>query len=128
MSADGSWNVTINSPMGAQQATLNLNTDGGSLPDGLVLDQGGLDLRGPDPAASHLDGVVAAVALDIVANRTSMHDDGVVAAVALNVVAQRAAVERDGERLGPAHAPAPGRDAELADERARVVPGVFFEI
>lgn len=31
MSADGSWNCTINSPMGAQQATMTLKTDGGSL-------------------------------------------------------------------------------------------------
>ena len=31
MSADGSWNCTINSPMGAQQATITLVTDGGSL-------------------------------------------------------------------------------------------------
>ena len=31
MSADGSWNCTINSPMGAQQATMTLVTDGNSL-------------------------------------------------------------------------------------------------
>jgi hypothetical protein len=31
MSADGSWNCTINSPMGAQQATMTLVTDGSSL-------------------------------------------------------------------------------------------------
>ena len=31
MSADGAWNVTINSPMGAQQATMTLVTDGSSL-------------------------------------------------------------------------------------------------
>lgn len=31
MSADGSWNCTINSPMGAQQATMTLSTEGGSL-------------------------------------------------------------------------------------------------
>ena len=31
MSADGSWNCTINSPMGAQQATMILKTDGSSL-------------------------------------------------------------------------------------------------
>ena len=31
MSADGSWNCTINSPMGAQQATITLVTDGSSL-------------------------------------------------------------------------------------------------
>ena len=31
MSADGSWNCTINSPMGAQQALMTLKTDGNSL-------------------------------------------------------------------------------------------------
>jgi hypothetical protein len=31
MSADGSWTCTINSPMGAQQATMTLVTDGSSL-------------------------------------------------------------------------------------------------
>ena len=31
MSADGSWNCTINSPMGAQKATMTLVTDGSSL-------------------------------------------------------------------------------------------------
>ena len=31
MSADGTWNCTINSPMGAQNATMTLVTDGGSL-------------------------------------------------------------------------------------------------
>ena len=31
MTADGIWNCTINSPMGAQQATMTLVTDGSSL-------------------------------------------------------------------------------------------------
>ena len=31
MSADGSWHCTINSPMGAQQATMTLKTDGSRL-------------------------------------------------------------------------------------------------
>ena len=31
MSADGSWNVTINSPMGAQEAVVTLVTDGSTL-------------------------------------------------------------------------------------------------
>lgn len=31
MSVDGTWNITINSPMGAQQSTLNLKTEGGKL-------------------------------------------------------------------------------------------------
>ena len=31
MSADGTWNTTINTPMGAQQGTLTLVTDGAAL-------------------------------------------------------------------------------------------------
>ena len=31
MSADGDWKVTMNTPMGAQEATLTLDTGGGSL-------------------------------------------------------------------------------------------------
>lgn len=31
MSADGDWNVKMNSPMGAQEAVLTLNAEGGSL-------------------------------------------------------------------------------------------------
>lgn len=31
MSADGTWNTTINTPMGAQQGTLTLVTDGATL-------------------------------------------------------------------------------------------------
>ena len=31
MSVDGKWNITINSPMGPQKATLDLKADGGAL-------------------------------------------------------------------------------------------------
>jgi len=31
MSANGTWNTTINSPMGAQQGTLELSVEGGQL-------------------------------------------------------------------------------------------------
>lgn len=31
MSADGTWNTTINTPMGAQNGTLTLSTEGGNL-------------------------------------------------------------------------------------------------
>lgn len=30
MSADGKWNVTVNSPMGAQQSDLDIKTSGGT--------------------------------------------------------------------------------------------------
>jgi hypothetical protein len=31
MSVDGTWNVTVNSPMGAQPSTLTLKSEGGAL-------------------------------------------------------------------------------------------------
>ena len=31
MAADGTWNVTLNAPMGAQQTTLNIATNGSTL-------------------------------------------------------------------------------------------------
>ena len=31
MSVDGTWNVTVNSPMGAQPSTLTVTADGGAL-------------------------------------------------------------------------------------------------
>ena len=31
MSADGNWNTTMNTPMGAQNGTLTLSTEGGAL-------------------------------------------------------------------------------------------------
>ena len=46
MSADGSWKVTINSPMGAQEATLTLKTDGDSLSGSLDGPQGTQDFEG----------------------------------------------------------------------------------
>ena len=44
MSADGTWNVTINSPMGAQPGTLNIATDGGSLTGTMSGPQGDIEL------------------------------------------------------------------------------------
>ena len=44
MSADGTWNVTLNSPMGAQQATLTLATDGSTLTGSMAGPQGSIDL------------------------------------------------------------------------------------
>ena len=46
MSADGAWNVTINSPMGAQQATLTLATDGDSLSGTMAGAQGTQEFSG----------------------------------------------------------------------------------
>ena len=44
MSADGTWNTTMNTPMGAQNGTLTLATDGGTLTGKLSGPQGAIDL------------------------------------------------------------------------------------
>ena len=44
MSADGTWNNTMNTPMGAQNGTLTLATDGGTLTGKLSGPQGDIDL------------------------------------------------------------------------------------
>ena len=45
MSADGNWNVTMNTPMGAQKATLTLATAGDKLTGQMKGPQGALDLN-----------------------------------------------------------------------------------
>ncbi|MFN3236926.1 MAG: hypothetical protein ACE37D_07690 [Pseudomonadales bacterium] len=46
MSADGTWNITLNSPMGAQQATLTLATEGGALSGSMAGPQGTQEFTG----------------------------------------------------------------------------------
>jgi hypothetical protein len=46
MSADGDWNVTMNSPMGSQSATLTLAADGGSLSGKIAGPQGVQEFEG----------------------------------------------------------------------------------
>jgi len=43
MSADGTWNTTMNTPMGAQNGTMTLTTDGGSLSGKLSSPQGEIE-------------------------------------------------------------------------------------
>lgn len=45
MSADGTWNTTMNTPMGAQQGTLTLTSSGGTLTGKLSGAQGELQLQ-----------------------------------------------------------------------------------
>lgn len=61
MSADGSWNVTMNTPMGAQKATLVLATAGDKLTGQMKGQQGTLEL---------LDGKVNGDTLTWAANMT----------------------------------------------------------
>lgn len=58
MSADGKWNVTINSPMGAQQAELTLVTDGGSLSGSMSGPQGTQEFSGGTVDGNNLEWVV----------------------------------------------------------------------
>ena len=44
-SADGVWNTTMNTPMGAQKGTLTLASDGGTLTGTLSGAQGSIDLK-----------------------------------------------------------------------------------
>jgi hypothetical protein len=62
MSATGQWNVTINSPMGAQQGTLDIAVDGATLTGTMVGPQGTLALE---------DGKVDGASLSWAANVTS---------------------------------------------------------
>ena len=45
MSADGTWNTTMNTPMGAQQGKLELKTDGSALTGTLSGAQGTIELQ-----------------------------------------------------------------------------------
>jgi hypothetical protein len=45
MSADGTWTTTMNTPMGAQNGTMELKTDGGTLTGTLSGPQGSLDIE-----------------------------------------------------------------------------------
>jgi len=45
MSADGTWNTTMNTPMGAQNGTLTIQTDGDKLTGTLSGPQGSLDIE-----------------------------------------------------------------------------------
>ncbi|MEM8766051.1 MAG: hypothetical protein AAGE43_01300 [Pseudomonadota bacterium] len=44
MSADGTWNTTMNTPMGAQNGTLTIATDGGTLTGKLSGPQGEIEI------------------------------------------------------------------------------------
>jgi hypothetical protein len=62
MSADGTWNVTMNTPMGAQAGTLTFATDVGTLTGTMSGAQGSLDLE---------DGTIDGDALSWTVNMTS---------------------------------------------------------
>ena len=58
MSIDGSWKITMNSPMGSQEATLTLNTDGGSLSGSMAGPQGTQEFEGGSIDGNNLQWVV----------------------------------------------------------------------
>ncbi|HCV35167.1 MAG TPA: hypothetical protein DGF10_10940 [Acidimicrobiaceae bacterium] len=62
MGADGTWNMTMKTPMGEQAGTLTLATDGGTLTGTMSGPQGSLELE---------DGTVDGDALSWTVNMTS---------------------------------------------------------
>lgn len=58
MSADGTWNCTINSPMGAQNATMTLVTDGNSLSGKMEGAQGTQEFSGGTADGDNLEWVI----------------------------------------------------------------------
>jgi hypothetical protein len=44
MAVDGTWNVTVNSPMGAQKSVVTLKSDGGNLSGSAASPQGSMDI------------------------------------------------------------------------------------
>lgn len=62
MSADGTWTTTMNTPMGAQNGTMDLASDGGTLTGTLSGPQGALDI---------VDGTIDGNDLTFKANVTS---------------------------------------------------------
>ncbi len=44
MAVDGTWNVTVNSPMGAQKSVITLKNDGGTLSGSAAGAQGSMDI------------------------------------------------------------------------------------
>ena len=45
MSADGTWNITMDTPMGSQPATLTLDTSGGGVTGNLASSQGTIGIN-----------------------------------------------------------------------------------
>ena len=45
MSADGTWNTTMNTPMGAQNGTMTLATDGGTLTGKIATPAGEVEIE-----------------------------------------------------------------------------------
>lgn len=45
MAVDGAWNITVNSPMGAQKSTLNFKTSGNTLTGNATGAQGSQELQ-----------------------------------------------------------------------------------
>ncbi|HUP84540.1 MAG TPA: hypothetical protein VM143_02625 [Acidimicrobiales bacterium] len=57
--ADGTWNITMDSPMGAQQATLTLVTEGSSLSGKLAGPQGEMAFDGGTIDGNNLTWTIA---------------------------------------------------------------------
>ena len=74
MSADGTWTLTLNTPMGAQQGTLNLKTNGGTLEGTMIGPQGEVPLENGKVDGSTLSWSINAVQMAMVIHFTAALD------------------------------------------------------
>jgi hypothetical protein len=73
MAADGTWNVTLDTPMGAQQMTLTLATNGNELTGKLSSPQGEMEIANGTVDGNNLTWVVSItqpMAMDIETSAT----------------------------------------------------------
>lgn len=78
MSADGTWNTTMNTPMGAQQGTLTLATEGNTLTGKLSGPQGDIDLEDGTVDGDNLSwkaNITSPMAMTLEFNATVSGDD-----------------------------------------------------
>ena len=74
MSADGTWTITLNTPMGAQPGTLNLKTNGDSLEGTMTGPQGDVALENGKVDGDSLSWDINAVQMAMMINFTATLD------------------------------------------------------
>jgi hypothetical protein len=74
MSADGNWNLTVTTPMGAQQSTLTLKSNGGALEGTMTGPQGTVPIEDGKIDGSSLSWSINAVQMAMKINFTAALD------------------------------------------------------
>ncbi len=65
MSADGTWNLTMNTPMGPQQGTLDLKTNGDALEGSMTGPQGTVQLEDGKADGDDLSWKITAIQMNM---------------------------------------------------------------